>query len=108
MDVKPLVFSTEPTIEYGNPLYQRPNWPSEFKNIYLVDNIPLTDLQSDKHWHEYESLMAFLEDCVNSWAIVYQRGPGWVTWAILNESKYAQICANHEYGDTSFLKIYMD
>jgi len=105
MDVIPLAFSTEPTIEYGNPLYQRPDWPSEFKIIYLVDNIPLADLQSSKHLGEYERLMDFLRECVNFWAIVYQRGPGWVTWAVLNESKYAQICANYQYGDTSFPKL---
>jgi hypothetical protein len=67
-------------------------WPEDFKRVYCIYDYGChSEIVS-----EFLHYMAFLESCVNRMAAIYVHKPGTLSWAVLDDGRYDEVC--HEYG----------
>ena len=74
------------------------DWPEDYTRIYRVwerDN-------SEEGVSEFLHLIAFLESCVNRLAAIYVHAPGEISWAVVNDERYTEVCREYGFDEDAF------
>jgi len=76
------------------------DWPEEYTRVYMIEDYgPHSESVS-----EFLHYTAFLESCVHRLAVVYMHRAGRLSWAVIDDVMYDEICREYGFDEETFLR----
>jgi len=74
------------------------DWPEEYTRVYMIEDYgPHPESVS-----EFLHYTAFLESCVNRLAVIYMHKAGCLSWAVIDDAMYEEVCREFGFDEESF------